>query len=92
VSMKFTPSSTVRRSTAFACSRFSGSPQIPVPVMRIAPKPSRRTVRSPPTSIVPAASAVTFSCDMLITLAAAFGQCAGYGTLPDRHRQGMCPG
>jgi hypothetical protein len=35
------------------------SPQMPLPVRRMAPKPSRLTVRSPPTSIVPAALAVT---------------------------------
>ena len=56
--MKFTPRSTARRSTDFAASGSGGSPQMPFPVMRIAPKPSRLTVRSPPTSIVPAAPAV----------------------------------
>src|ERR1700722_9880723 len=56
--MKLTPSSTTRRSVAMACSRLDGSPQTPGPVIRIAPKPRRLTVRSPPTSIVPAAAAV----------------------------------
>src|SRR5579859_6878220 len=56
--MKLTPSSTTRRSVAMACSRLGGSPQIPDPVIRIAPKPMRLTVRSPPTSMVPAAAAV----------------------------------
>ncbi len=53
VSMKLIPSSTTRRSTALATSRSGGSPQIPLPVMRMAPNPMRLTVRSPPTSIVP---------------------------------------
>ena len=57
VSMKFTPSSTARRRTAIASSRSAGGPQIPGPVIRIAPKPSRLTVRSPPTSMVPAVAA-----------------------------------
>src|SRR5271156_4331749 len=56
--MKLTPSSTTRRSVAMACSRLGGSPQTPGPVIRIAPKPRRLTVRSPPTSMVPAAAAV----------------------------------
>jgi hypothetical protein len=56
VSMKLTPSSTARRSTARAWFRSGGSPQIPRPAMRIAPKPkftvmsprpSRRQPRSP---------------------------------------------
>src|SRR5437762_5686989 len=46
--MKFTPSSTARRKTFFAFSRSGGQPQIPSPVKRIAPKPSRLTNRSPP--------------------------------------------
>src|SRR5258708_13200310 len=55
--MKSTLSSIARRSAAFACSRFGGSPQMPSPVTRIAPKPRRCTVRSPPMLIVPAADA-----------------------------------
>src|SRR5260221_2341082 len=55
--MKLTLSSIARRSAAFASSRFGGSPQIPLPVIRIAPKPRRFTVRSPPMLIVPAADA-----------------------------------
>ncbi len=58
MSMKLTPSSTARRSTACASSRSGGSPQIPRPVIRIAPNPRRLTVRSPPMSIVPASAAV----------------------------------
>src|SRR6266480_7181951 len=46
--MKLTPSSTARRKTFFAFSRSGGQPQIPSPVNRIAPKPSRLTERSPP--------------------------------------------
>src|SRR6266498_2573630 len=46
--MKLTPSSTARRKTFFAPSRSGGQPQIPSPVNRIAPKPSRLTNRSPP--------------------------------------------
>src|SRR6266496_4939216 len=46
--MKLTPSSTARRQTFFAFSRSGGQPQIPSPVNRIAPNPSRLTSRSPP--------------------------------------------
>src|SRR6266550_3315617 len=46
--MKLTPSSTARRKTFFAPLRSGGQPQIPSPVSRIAPKPSRLTKRSPP--------------------------------------------
>src|SRR5437660_254845 len=46
--MKLTPSSTARRRTFFAFSRSGGQPQIPSPVNRIAPNPSRFTNRSPP--------------------------------------------
>src|SRR5205823_6052987 len=46
--MKLTPSSTARRKTFFAPSRSGGQPQIPSPVNRIAPNPSRLTNRSPP--------------------------------------------
>src|SRR6266446_4679047 len=46
--MKLTPNSTARRKTFFAFSRSGGQPQIPSPVNRIAPKPSRLTKRSPP--------------------------------------------
>src|ERR1700694_4035603 len=48
MSIKFTPSSTARRRTLSALSRSGGQPQTPSPVMRIAPKPSRLTGRSPP--------------------------------------------
>src|SRR5487761_1238727 len=56
--MKLTPSSTARRSVALAFSRSGGSPQMPWPVIRIAPNPSRLTVMSPPTSMVPASAAL----------------------------------
>src|ERR1700734_905797 len=56
--MKLTSSATARRSASLARSRSGGSPQTPGPVIRIAPKPSRFTVRSPPTPILPAAAAV----------------------------------
>src|SRR5205823_14210739 len=46
--MKLTPSSTARRKTFFAHSRSGGQPQIPSPVNRIAPNPSRLTKRSLP--------------------------------------------
>ncbi len=58
MSMKSTPSSTARRSTAIATSRSGGGPQMPSPVIRIAPNPSRWTVRSPPIVIVPESAAV----------------------------------
>ena len=39
--MKLTPSSTARFRTRFASSRFLGGPQMPWPVIRIAPNPRR---------------------------------------------------
>src|SRR4029077_21244180 len=48
VSIKFAPSSTARRNTLSAFSRSGGQPQIPSPVSRIAPNPSRLTDKSPP--------------------------------------------
>src|ERR1700712_2820766 len=51
--MKFTPSSTARRSTRMHSSASAGGPQTPLPVMRMAPNPSRLTVRSPPMTKVP---------------------------------------
>ncbi len=47
MSIRFTPSSTARRSTVRASSGRSGSPMIPGPVSRIAPKPRRFTVYGP---------------------------------------------
>jgi len=57
VSIKFTPNSTACRSTASAAARSFGGPQIPSPVIRIAPYPNRFTVNCPPREIVPAAFA-----------------------------------
>ena len=51
--MKSTPSSAARRSTAIASSRSGGLPQIPGPVIRIAPKPSRVTGSPPPIENTP---------------------------------------
>src|SRR2546429_6393023 len=58
--MWLTPSSTARRSTLMDRSRSPGvpRPKTAPPVRRIAPKPSRLTVRSPSCQ-VPAAAAVT---------------------------------
>src|SRR6266480_4506347 len=64
--MKLTPSSTARRKTFFAFSRSGGQPQIPSPVNRIAPKPSRLTKRSPPNKNV---------SSLLLVLAAAIILC-----------------
>src|SRR5437773_10803182 len=52
------PSSSARRRTRLHSSRSSGSPQMPAPVIRMAPKPKRFTVKSPPRSIVPASAAL----------------------------------
>ena len=48
MSMKLIPSSTARRSTRIASSWSFGSPQIPLPVIRIAPNPRRHIGNSPP--------------------------------------------
>src|SRR5207248_2265759 len=48
VSIRLTPRSTARFNTLSAFSRSGGQPQMPCPVTRIAPKPSRFTVKSPP--------------------------------------------
>src|SRR5271157_5325868 len=55
--IKLTPSSTARRRTAIAVAGSLGGPQIPSAVRRIAPKPRRLTVSSPPSVIVPALAA-----------------------------------
>src|SRR5215469_18183153 len=55
--MKSTSSSMARRRTRRAPSGSLGSPQMPGPVSRIAPNPSRFRVRSPPSVMVPAAFA-----------------------------------
>src|ERR1700730_3179177 len=56
--MRLTPSSMARRNTRIASSSFFGGPQIPRPVRRIAPKPSRRTFRSPPIVKVPSGNSM----------------------------------
>src|SRR5438445_47471 len=56
--MKLIPRSSARRSTRLHSSRSAGSPQIPSPVRRMAPKPKRLTGRSPPMSMVPASAAL----------------------------------
>src|SRR5215218_10162948 len=61
--MKLTPSSTARRSTRMHSSWSSGGPQTPFPVIRMAPKPSRLTVTSPPRVKVPDA----WSADEVVT-------------------------
>ena len=58
MSMKLTPSSTARRSVGLrllAARRLAPDAR---PVIRMAPKPIRLTVRSPPMPIVPAAAAL----------------------------------
>src|SRR6266516_7491794 len=57
--MKLTPSSSACRKTFFAFSRSGGQPQIPSPVRRIAPQPSRLTKRSPPNKNV---SSLVLAC------------------------------
>src|SRR6202008_1543074 len=58
--MKLTPSSTARRNTRTHSSRSAGGPHTPLPVRRMAPNPSRLTVRSPPRGNVPDAWATVF--------------------------------
>src|SRR6266508_350201 len=67
--MKLTASSTARRRTFFAFSRSGGQPQIPSPVKRIAPNPSRLTRRSPPSK------SVLLMLMLLLVLAAAKSFC-----------------
>src|SRR5437588_8331262 len=55
--MRFTPSSTARRSTRIASSRSRGSPHTPGPGNRMVPNPRRWTTRSPPRAKVPLAVA-----------------------------------
>ena len=51
--MRLIPNSTALRSTATASARFVGSPQMPGPVSRIVPKPSRCTGSWPAITKVP---------------------------------------
>src|SRR6185312_524148 len=55
--MKVTPSRAARCSTRTAFGTSGGSPHTPRPVMRIAPKPRRLTLRSSPRTSCPAAAA-----------------------------------
>src|SRR2546427_4316688 len=64
--MKLTPSSTARRRTAIAAAGSLGGPQIPSPVIRMAPKPRRCTVSSPPSEIVPLEAAHDDGSTLLI--------------------------
>src|SRR5580700_1264708 len=57
--MNWISSSTARRRTANAAFRSRGGPQMPSPVRRIAPKPSRCTDSSPPSKTFPAKLAET---------------------------------
>src|SRR5215813_14128160 len=58
--MKLTSNSTARRRTANAPALSLGGPQIPSPVIRIAPKPRRWTESSPPKDTSPAELAEIF--------------------------------
>ena len=88
MSMKLTPSSTTRRSVSLACARSGGSPQMPLPVTRIAPKPIRRTTRSPPISMVPAAAALAglVMVTLLTSAAAVAYSCCDNRTVTDRRK------
>src|SRR5882762_6548882 len=91
--MKLTPSSTARCTTRTAVGTSDGGPQMPGPVMRIAPKPSRFTLRSPPSVIWPAALALAVEVmarhlrelDRLKTAGTATLQAAAY------IEHGLCP-
>src|SRR5882672_1483202 len=61
VSMKLTPSSTAHLTTRRASLRSVGSPQMPLPVSRIVPSPSRATRKSSPISNSPLRPAVSLS-------------------------------
>src|ERR1700733_7986509 len=62
--MKSMPNSTARRSTRTASARSAGWPQIPLPVIRIAPNPSRVTRRSFPIRNSPAFPASPLACGL----------------------------
>src|SRR5439155_16186546 len=83
--MKLTPSSTARRKTCFAFSRSGGQPQIPSPVRRIAPKPSRLTNRSPPNKnvspLLPVLAAATIFCNAPVRTPAALARLASFVAL-----------
>src|SRR5271169_1308976 len=68
--MKLTPNSMARRRTAIALAGSLGGPQIPSPVRRMAPKPRRLTVSSPPSERVPllAADRLVFAFSFIFIL------------------------
>src|SRR6185312_8511504 len=81
VSMKLTFSSTALRSTRTASCASAGGPQIPGPVMRMAPNPNRFTVTPVPSVIVPAADASMESVPLAV-MHGSFGFCVCSHTLP----------
>src|SRR5438270_13881594 len=78
------PSSTALRKTAMASSWSSGGPQMPAPVMRMAPKPSRRTGRSP-SSMVPA---VVSSRAMVVVMVPFYPPTSAYPSLAEPDLRG----
>src|SRR5260221_892473 len=94
--MKSTPRATTWRKSAMAALASGGSPHAPRPVMRIAPKPIRATVRSPPMVIVPASCRrlVAGVIANLLILCEPFGAgphfCAGRGDLVAKFSAGLC--
>src|ERR1035438_3709320 len=66
--MKFTPSSTARRSTLMASLWSRGGPHTPGPGSCMVPKPRRLTLRSPPRPNVPARWAGRSSACMFLVL------------------------
>src|SRR6266446_761729 len=77
--MKLTPSSRARRKTFFAFSRSGGQPQIPSPVNRIAPKPSRLTNRSPPNKNV---SSLLLACPAVAERRGVLAAARSFGNPP----------
>src|SRR5450432_4592959 len=88
--MKLTSSSRARRSVCKTSGRFSGSPQTPRPVMRMAPKPSRLTVKLPILKTPPALAVILLlkvtrlGCCPRPKRAAASGVLQGFRTPGDR--------
>src|SRR5260370_8356980 len=64
--MKLTPNATARRRTASAEAGSLGGPQIPSPVIRMAPKPRRRTVSSLPSETFPLEAVVCVATALFI--------------------------
>src|SRR4051794_738044 len=86
--MRLIPRSTARRSTAMASSWSFGGPQMPSPVMRMAPKPRRRTVRSPKVKVPTVVSSRAIVEAMVGVLPPTGAQCSALADLgrPDRRR------